>query len=110
MNRAKFFAVLVLALGTVFAPPARAQEILPFAPEPSVSIAGRTMQESVYSPHLRSAYYTRLEGNEGRGQNDRRDTVRRTCSSTLERAVTRPAAVRSLEAQREPPAPINPDY
>jgi hypothetical protein len=24
--------------------------------------------------------------------------------------VTRPAAVRSLAAQREPPAPINPDY
>ena len=30
------------------APKARAQEVLPFPPTPSASIAGRTMQESVY--------------------------------------------------------------
>jgi arylsulfatase A-like enzyme len=39
-----------LVLGAAFALPAGAQEILPFAPKPSGSIAGRTMQESVYSP------------------------------------------------------------
>ena len=39
-----------LALGAAFALPAGAQEILPFAPKPSGSIARRTMQESVYSP------------------------------------------------------------
>lgn len=38
-----------LALGG-FALPAGAQEVLPFPPKTSGSIAGRTMQESVYSP------------------------------------------------------------
>jgi arylsulfatase len=39
---------LVLCMG--FALPAGAQEVLPFPPKPSGSIAGRTMQESIYSP------------------------------------------------------------
>ena len=30
--------------------PAGAQEVLPFPPKPSGSLAGRTMQESIYSP------------------------------------------------------------
>jgi len=42
-------ATLSLALGAV-ALPTGAQEILPFPPKPSGSIAGRTIQESVYSP------------------------------------------------------------
>jgi arylsulfatase len=39
-----------LALAAMFAMPVRAQEILPFPPKPSRSIAERTMQESIYSP------------------------------------------------------------
>jgi hypothetical protein len=39
-----------VALGTMFAMPVRAQEVLPFPPKPSGSIAERTMQESIYSP------------------------------------------------------------
>ena len=39
-----------LALGAALALPVGAQEILPFPPKPSGSIAGRTMQESIYSP------------------------------------------------------------
>ena len=39
-----------LALGAMFAMPVGAQEVLPFPPKPSGSIAGRTMQESIYSP------------------------------------------------------------
>lgn len=39
-----------LVLAATFAPPATAQEILPFPPNPSGSIAGRTIQDSVYSP------------------------------------------------------------
>ena len=35
---------------TGFVPSAGAQEILPFAPKPSGSTAGLTMQDSVYSP------------------------------------------------------------
>jgi arylsulfatase A-like enzyme len=42
--------LLTLALGASFAFPAWAQEVLPFPPKPSGSIAGRTMQESTYSP------------------------------------------------------------
>src|SRR4029434_4817307 len=38
------------ALGVSFAMPAGAQEVLPFPPKPSGSIAGRTMQESIYRP------------------------------------------------------------
>jgi len=37
-------------MGAVVALAARTQEILPFPPKPSGSIAGRTMQESTYSP------------------------------------------------------------
>jgi arylsulfatase A-like enzyme len=39
-----------LALGVIFAMPAGAQEVLPFPPTPSGSIALPTMQESTYSP------------------------------------------------------------
>jgi arylsulfatase len=39
-----------LALGAMFEMPVRAQEVLPFPPKPSGSVAGRTMQESIYSP------------------------------------------------------------
>src|SRR5215510_3018849 len=39
-----------LALGAIFAMPALAQEVLPFPPKPSGSIALPTMQESTYSP------------------------------------------------------------
>ena len=39
--------------GTVLPSSAQAQEVLPFPPKPSGSTAGRTMQESVYSPRLR---------------------------------------------------------
>ena len=37
-------------MGTAFALAVGAQEMLPFPPKPSGSIAGRTMQESIYSP------------------------------------------------------------
>jgi len=39
-----------LMVGAFFALPATAQETLPFPPKPSGSTAGRTMQESTYSP------------------------------------------------------------
>ena len=42
--------LLTLTLGASFALPAGGQEVLPFPPKPSGSTAGRTMQESVYSP------------------------------------------------------------
>ena len=42
--------LLTLTLGASFALPAGGQEILPFSAKPSGSTAGRTMQESIYSP------------------------------------------------------------
>jgi arylsulfatase A-like enzyme len=39
------------ATGTLSSSSVEAQEVLPFPPKPSGSIANRTMQESVYSPH-----------------------------------------------------------
>ena len=49
--RMNFFGRLfAFVLGTIFAMPAVAQEVLPFPPKPSGSVAGRTMQESTYSP------------------------------------------------------------
>ena len=42
--------IISLVLGAALALPAGAQEVLPFPPKPSGSIAGRTMQESIYSP------------------------------------------------------------
>jgi hypothetical protein len=42
--------LLTAMLGAGFAIPAAAQEVLPFPPERSGSTAGRTMQESIYSP------------------------------------------------------------
>src|SRR5262249_111907 len=50
MPRITLSIALTLVLGVVLASPAWAQEVLPFPPKPSGSIAGRTMQESVYSP------------------------------------------------------------
>lgn len=41
-------AAAVLSL--VHLPIAEAQEVLPFPPKPSGSIAGRTIQESIYNP------------------------------------------------------------
>jgi len=46
----KFATASCLALAGGGMLTAQAQEILPFPPKPSGSIAGRTMQESVYSP------------------------------------------------------------
>jgi len=42
--------LFTLALGVSAVMPAAAQEVLPFPPKPSGSVAGRTMQESIYSP------------------------------------------------------------
>ena len=42
--------LLTMTLGAGFAIPAATQEVLPFPPKPSGSTAGRTMQESIYSP------------------------------------------------------------
>src|SRR5215468_10957042 len=50
MKRTTATIAIILALGASSALPSGAQEILPFPPKPSGSIAGRTMQESVYSP------------------------------------------------------------
>ncbi len=50
MKRTAATIAITLTLGASFALPAGAQEVLPFPPKPSGSIAGRTMQESVYSP------------------------------------------------------------
>lgn len=44
-----FRIALVTAL-MLLANQAAAQEVLPFPPEPSGSVAGRTMQDSTYSP------------------------------------------------------------
>jgi len=45
-----FVALLTLVPGAAITPTAWAQEILPFPPKPSGSIAGRTIQDSIYSP------------------------------------------------------------
>ncbi len=51
LNRAFMLtAVPALALGTAFTVPAGAQDVLPFPPKPSGSVAERTMQESTYNP------------------------------------------------------------
>ena len=42
--------LFALALGAGTAIPAGAQEVLPFPPKPSGSVAGRTMQDSTYNP------------------------------------------------------------
>ncbi|MBS0206146.1 MAG: arylsulfatase [Planctomycetes bacterium] len=49
MKRYTMLAAFSLVL-SVFALPSAAQEVLPFAPKKSGSIAGRTIQESVHSP------------------------------------------------------------
>src|SRR5206468_13029999 len=43
-------AAISLLMGVSFVMPVMAQEVLPFPPKPSGSSAGRTMQESTYSP------------------------------------------------------------
>lgn len=50
MKRTTVALAMILALGASVALPADAQEVLPFPPKPSGSTAGRTMQESMYSP------------------------------------------------------------
>ena len=50
MRHGTAITIISLALGAALALAAGAQEILPFPPKPSGSIAGRTMQESIYSP------------------------------------------------------------
>jgi hypothetical protein len=50
MSLKLFCGLLTLALGAGFAIPIGAQEVLPFPPKQSGSTAGRTMQESIYSP------------------------------------------------------------
>ena len=52
METKNLFLVALAISGAmvVIGAPARAQEVLPFPPTPSASIAGRTMQESVYTP------------------------------------------------------------
>jgi arylsulfatase A-like enzyme len=42
--------LVILTLGMSLATAAAAQEVLPFPPAPSGSVAGRTMQDSTYSP------------------------------------------------------------
>ena len=46
------FTALGLSLAASFSPLARAQEILPFPPTPSASIAGLTIQDSVYKKRV----------------------------------------------------------
>jgi arylsulfatase len=50
MKRTTVALAMILALGASVALPADVQEVLPFPPKPSGSTAGRTMQESMYSP------------------------------------------------------------
>jgi len=50
MRNGTAITIISLALGAALTLAAGAQEILPFPPKPSGSIAGRTMQESIYSP------------------------------------------------------------
>src|ERR1700749_323817 len=50
MRRISLTIAFSLLLGPLFSPSVRAQEVLPFPPKGSGSTAGRTMQESVYSP------------------------------------------------------------
>jgi arylsulfatase A-like enzyme len=50
MRRATVNTAISLTVSAAFALPAGAQEVLPFPPKPSGSVAGRTMQESTYSP------------------------------------------------------------
>src|SRR5580704_2479481 len=50
MNPCLNIAKRLVVLLAVFTVTAVAQTVLPFPPKPSGSIAGRTMQESIYSP------------------------------------------------------------
>jgi arylsulfatase len=50
--KTKLLSALGLALGSFFAPPARAQEILPFPPAPSGSTPGLTIQDSTYKKRV----------------------------------------------------------
>ncbi|MCR9293670.1 MAG: sulfatase-like hydrolase/transferase, partial [bacterium] len=50
MNRSNAVLIILMGAALVFANGSFAQEILPFPPKPSGSTAGRTIQESVYSP------------------------------------------------------------
>jgi arylsulfatase A-like enzyme len=50
MNQGLYYKLAGLTLSAAFAMPLGAQEVLPFPPKPSGSVAGRTMQESTYAP------------------------------------------------------------
>jgi arylsulfatase len=50
MRQTPLGTAISLAVAVAVAFPAGAQEVLPFPPKPSGSVAARTMQESVYSP------------------------------------------------------------
>ena len=48
----RLLSTLFLILPLLAVGPARAQDVLPFPPTPSASIAGRDIQESVYKPRV----------------------------------------------------------
>ena len=50
MHTTLFSGLFTLALGASIAMPAGAQEVLPFPLKPSGSVAGKTMQQSTYTP------------------------------------------------------------
>ena len=52
MKRNTILTVANLVLGGLFAPMARAQEVLPFPPTPSASTAGLTMKDSIYKKRV----------------------------------------------------------
>ena len=56
MKETAVLLALSLVLGSIFALPIRAQEVLPFPRTPSGSTAGRTMQESIYSPRPQQSH------------------------------------------------------
>jgi arylsulfatase len=52
IRRLGLFSCLGLVLGSLFAVPARSQEVLPFPPTPSASTPGLTMQDSIYQKRV----------------------------------------------------------
>jgi len=52
MDHTTMLAAVSLALGTLFAPTAGAQEVLPFPPTPSASTPGLTMKDSVHKKRV----------------------------------------------------------
>ena len=72
MHTTLFSGLFTLALGASIAMPAGAQEVLPFPLKPSGSVAGKTMQQSTYTP---LSAVNRLP--EGRAQHPHRPDRRR---------------------------------